>query len=68
MVSLLDVLQLDLVHVADDEFEGTGSIPVLPGDGEVSLEGPQHPFPKFTENRKVARIPFRISAPDGEDA
>jgi hypothetical protein len=29
---------------------------------------PQYPFPKFTEARTVARIPFQISAPDGEDA
>ena len=29
MTSVFDVLQLDLVRVGDDRFEGTGSIPVL---------------------------------------
>lgn len=51
MAAVFDLLELDLVRIGDDHFEGTGSIP-LPGDGgEVDLEVPQPLYRNLTAIR-----------------
>ena len=41
MAEIYDSLELDLVRIASNRFEGTGSIPLAENEGDVWLKGPQ---------------------------
>jgi hypothetical protein len=52
LAELVDLVELDLVRVGDHRYEGTASIPLLPG--EVCAEGPQRLSPHRPRSGRAA--------------
>ena len=55
MAQVFDLLDIDLVRIANHQFEGTGSIPIPEDGGEVWKEGPQRLTPRRSASRRWLR-------------
>jgi len=55
MAQVFDLLDIDLVGIANHQFEGTGSIPIPEDGGEVWKEGPQRLTPRRSASRRWLR-------------
>ena len=63
MAELFDLLEIELRLVEPYRFEGTGSIPIPDNPGEVSEEGPQHPYPNLPTLKVSIRPNTRRTTP-----